>query len=34
MGVYENEEVGDGGGEGEGGVEEGPGVRVGVEDYC
>jgi len=32
--VYENEEVGDGGGEGEDWGEEGPGVGVCVEDYC
>ncbi len=33
MGVYEDEEVGDEGGEGEGWGEEGPGGGVGVEDY-
>ncbi len=33
MGVYEDEEVGDCGGEGESWGEEGPGVGVCVEDY-
>ena len=33
MGVYEDEEVGDEGGEGEGWGEEGPRGGVGVEDY-
>lgn len=33
MSVYEDEEVGYGFGEGEGGGEECPGVRVSVEDY-
>ena len=32
VGVEEDEDVGDGGGEGKGGVEEGPGVWVGVDD--
>lgn len=33
VGVYEDEEVGDGGGEGQGWGEEGPGVGIRVEDY-
>lgn len=33
MGVDEDEEVGNGGGEGKSGGEEGPGVRIRVEDY-
>ena len=33
VGVDEDKEVSDGGGEGEGGGEEDPGVRVCVEDY-
>lgn len=32
MSVYEDENVGYGFREGEGGFEEGPGVRVGIED--
>lgn len=32
MGIDEYEEVGDSGGEGESRLENGPGVRVGVED--
>lgn len=33
MGVYEDEEVGDGRGEGEGRREEGPCIGVRIEDY-
>jgi len=33
MGVYEDEEIGDGFREGDDGREEGPCVRIGVEDY-
>lgn len=33
MRVYEDKDVGDGLGEGEGGFEEGPGVGVCIEDY-
>lgn len=33
VGIYEDEEVGEEGGEGEGGREEGPGGGVCVEDY-
>ena len=34
VGVYEDENVGYGGGEGKGGGEEGPCMRVCVDDYC
>lgn len=33
VGVYEDEEIRDGGGEGQGGGEESPGMGIGVEDY-